>query len=125
MQISFIQKKVLVKFSFFFLFFSLDYKRVSNYNTIGATIGATGSPSAKLIFCVHGNRYGVTRCCDNFNADATKAPDTSSVIMTGVLDDVEEQSQNTGQSGRTNDGTSPSGTQNVKISGFFCHSDFT
>ena len=106
--------KILILFSFFF--FSLDFKRVSNYNTIGATIGATGSPSAKLIFCVHGNRYGVTRCCNNFNADATRAPDTSSVIMTGVLDDVEEQSQNTGQSGRTNDGTSPSGTHRIFLS---------
>ena len=84
-----------------YLFCSLDTKRISNYNTIGAA--ASGSPSGcnKLVFCVHGNKYGMARCCDDVVLSNKKPPDASSITMTGTLDDLEvpKESHRHGSSG--------------------------
>ena len=35
--------------------------------TYGATKSSGSPPSTSLIFCVHGNKYGVARCCDDLH----------------------------------------------------------
>ena len=39
----------------------------------GATTSTPGHPkSTSLIFCVHGNKYGVARCCDDLHAGSNE-----------------------------------------------------
>ena len=54
-----------------------------NYNTIGSP----KTSNSKLVLCVHGNRFGMTRCCDDF-VDQNKPPDASSVTMTGNVEEL-------------------------------------
>jgi len=57
---------------------SLDTKAGANYQSIGANpccnVGTTGvgSPSANstpIVFCIHGNKFGVARCCEDLSPD--------------------------------------------------------
>ena len=47
------------------------YKALENDSDKFETYGATKyskEPSTSYIFCVHGNKYGVARCCDDLHS---------------------------------------------------------
>lgn len=89
---------------------SLDSARSRgvNYNSIGSP----KTSNSKLVLCVHGNRFGMTRCCDDF-VDQEKPPDASSITMTGCC-----------ESGNVADlGNSADDQETRRSSDLHCHTD--
>ena len=72
-------------------FCSLDLRRGPNYNTIGESGSSPGKCSAPVIFCVHGNRYGVVKCCEPIDSNLGENG-ADNAKLTGILPDVDDQS---------------------------------
>ena len=77
---------------------SLDLRRGPNYNTIGET---STSPKCKapVVFCIHGNKYGVVKCCDNLN-DEAGASNQDNAKLTGTLNEVSDEDATSSQRNR-------------------------
>jgi hypothetical protein len=43
-------------------YYSLDTGR-TNYNSIDSS--PTSTTSTPIVFCIHGNKFGIARCCDD------------------------------------------------------------
>ena len=68
----------------------MDLRRGPNYNTIGESGTSPGKCSAPVIFCVHGNRYGVVKCCEPITPGGEKGAESG--ILTGTLPDGSDES---------------------------------
>ena len=71
-------------------FCSLDLRRGPNYNTIGET-GTSPKCKAPVVFCIHGNKFGVVKCCDNLDEAGASARNEDNAKLTGTLIEVSDE----------------------------------
>jgi len=69
---------------------SLDLKRGPNYNTIIGETSTSPKCKAPVVFCIHGNKYGVVKCCDSLNEEAG-ASNQDNAKLTGTLNEVSDE----------------------------------
>ena len=43
-----------------------------------------------MVFCIHGNKYGVVKCCDSLNEEAG-ASNQDNAKLTGTLNEVSDE----------------------------------
>ena len=42
-------------------------------NGVGGTPNLSGSCNAPLVYCIHGNKFGVTKCCESLDLNGEEA----------------------------------------------------
>ena len=102
-------------------FCSLDLRRGPNYNSIGET-GTSPKCKAPVVFCIHGNKYGVVKCCDNLDEAGASARNEDNAKLTGTLNEVSDEDASSSRRNRR----APSGMSALTQRTFhhqrgFCH----
>jgi len=71
---------------------SLDLKRGPNYNTIIGETSVSTSPKCKapVVFCIHGNKYGVVKCCDSLS-DENGHSHQDNAKLTGTINELSDE----------------------------------
>ena len=92
-------------FDYVLILCSLDLKRGPNYNTIIGETSTSPKCKAPVVFCIHGNKYGVVKCCDSLNEEAG-ASNQDNAKLTGTLNEVSDEDATSSRRNRR----APSGT---------------
>ena len=64
----------------------MDTKNGSNYQSIGGGAGSPSAASTPIVFCIHGNKFGVARCCEDLSPDHIHPDHEGPTSFAGNLD---------------------------------------
>lgn len=98
--------------SYFNIIFSrLDCCANPNYNSISSplskslpTAPSSSSKSTSIVFCIHGNKFGVARCCDELSENRLNGIET--VATEQIVDDSTQENEGS---------TVSSGGQSIRV----------
>ena len=81
-----------LNFDYVLILCSLDLKRGPNYNTIIGETSVSTSPKCKapVVFCIHGNKYGVVKCCDSLS-DENGHSHQDNAKLTGTINELSDE----------------------------------
>ena len=81
-----------MNFDYVLILCSLDLKRGPNYNTIIGETSVSTSPKCKapVVFCIHGNKYGVVKCCDSLS-DENGHSHQDNAKLTGTINELSDE----------------------------------